>query len=99
MKAQRSGILLGRVLIYQAGERPTTISVQELAAPLMAIQSDTEPPVTSDDNLRTPADSPILAPINLRGPLNARLKKGKGRKGKLSPYQSRCVASGDQVLI
>ena len=60
-----------------------------MAAPLLAIQSDPEPPVTSDDNLRTPADSPTLAPITLRSPVNVRLKKGKGKKAKSSPYQSR----------
>jgi hypothetical protein len=76
-----------QTLTDQAG--PSTISVRELGQPLLAIQSDTEPPVTSDDNTRSPADSPVLAPVTLKTPVNARLKKGKGKRGKNSPYQSR----------
>jgi signal recognition particle receptor subunit alpha len=45
--------------------------------------------VTSDDNLRTPGYSPVPEPVVLKIPVNARLKKGKGKKGKQSPFQSR----------
>ena len=64
--------------------------MQELAAPLLAMQSDGDLGVTSDDNLRTPVGSPILAPA-VKSPVSVILKKGKGKKGKHSPYQSRCV--------
>ena len=60
-----------------------------MVAPLLAIQSDPEPPVTSDDNLRTPGDSPTLAPIPLRSPGDVRVKKRKGKKAKSPSYQSR----------
>lgn len=59
----------------------------------MAIQSDTEPPVTSDDNTAPYVSSPIIPPAILK-PVNARLKRGKGKKGKspfASPQQSRFV--------
>jgi hypothetical protein len=77
------------------------ISVKELAAPLLAIQSNADHPATSDDNTgRTPGDSPLLAPA-----IPARLKKQKGKKGKKSPYQSRyrpfkyqfLMGSGDEA--
>src|SRR5215471_4579940 len=60
-----------------------------MAAPLLAIQSDPEPPVTSDDNPRTPGDSPILLPLPLRTPVKVRAKKGRGKGAKSTPYQSR----------
>lgn len=63
--------------------------MHELAAPLLAIQSDGEVGVTSEDNLRTPVDSPILPPVALKSPINVRLKKGKGKKDRNSPHQSR----------
>jgi signal recognition particle receptor subunit alpha len=72
----------------QGSERTATFA-QELSVPLLPIHSDTEPPVTSDDNLRTPGYSPVPEPVVLKIPVNARLKKGKGKKGKQSPYQSR----------
>jgi hypothetical protein len=59
----------------------------------MAIQSDTEPPVTSDDNAAHYINSPIILPATLK-PVNARLRKGKGKKGKspfASPQHSRFV--------
>ena len=78
-----------------AGERPTSsISVQDLVQPLLATQSDTEPPITSDDNPHTDdnnhasVDSPVLAPTVLKTPVT-RLKKGKGKKGRNSMHQSR----------
>ena len=76
----------------KAGE--PTISLQELAAPLQAIQSDTEPLVTSDDNIPPTVASPIVPATILRSPANIRLKKGKGKKGKSkfgSPLQSRYI--------
>jgi len=65
--------------------------VKALAAPLLAVQSDTDHPVTSDDNTaRTPGDSPVPIPANIvKSPVPARLKKTKGKKGKHSSYQSR----------
>jgi signal recognition particle receptor subunit alpha len=67
--------------------------MQELTEPLLAItQSDAEPVVTTDDNsVRTPADSPVLAPINPKGAVAARLRKAKG-KGKRTEILSRCAS-------
>src|SRR5277367_1924957 len=65
--------------------------MQELAAPLLTIQSEGDHGITSDDNLHTPVDSPSLAPAVSKSPVSVVLKKGKGKKGKHSPYQSRCV--------
>jgi hypothetical protein len=71
--------------------------MHELVQPLLATQSDTEPPITSDDNIHTDdnirasADSPVLAPSVLKTPV-ARLKKGKAKKGRNSLVQSRYKA-------
>lgn len=67
-----------------------TISVQELHQPLLTIQSETEPGVTTDDGVKSPTDSPDIPPMQLKTPVNIRLKKGaKSRRGKQSPHQSR----------
>ena len=78
-----------RLILEKAGER--TISVKELAAPLLAVQSDTDHPVTSDDNIaRTPGDSPVPIPASIvKSSVPPRLKKTKGKKGKHPSYQSR----------
>jgi len=58
----------------------------------MAItQSDAEPVVTTDDNsVRTPADSPMLAPTVPKDAVPLRLRKGKG-KGRKAENLSRYV--------
>jgi len=80
-------------MLEKAGER--TISVKEPAAPLSSIQSDTDHPVTSDDNTaRTPGDSPVPTPANIvKSAIPARLKKTKRMKGKHSSYHSRYYTS------
>ena len=78
----------------KSGERnANAISVQELAAPLAAIQSETDPGITSDENLTVHSTSVTSPSIHLTTPAKSRLKKGKGKKGKNSPYQSRLPPS------
>lgn len=66
--------------------------MEELAAPLLAIQSETDPGVTSDENVTVQPETIISTSPSMRltTPAKTRFKKVKaGKKGKNSPYQSR----------